>query len=217
MDITVINIGLVDREVGLRYLFDTYLGETDSRHFYTAEREEIDRELTLVGGQTEKYWISANESLGLQVMTDVQGVTVPDKVVFANWKRLDDAAWDYETSSARNFNLLPYSINDSAVAHYYSPVKLGPNERYTVTIVMGAANEAGFKTQPVTDVREVVEILEKVTVEQPGSERLAILADIQTLDDLIAQIDLQLDSGSLAEEDVPVMEQVIQELLKKYE
>ena len=103
------------------------------------------------------------------------------------------------------------------MAHFYKPVTLSPNERYTVTIVMGAASEAGFRTEPVTEVREVVEILEKVTVEQPESKRLAILADIQTLDDLVAQIDLQLKSGKLTEEDLPVMEQVIRELLKKYE
>jgi hypothetical protein len=65
-------------------------------------------------------------------------------VVFANWKRLNDASWSYTTSSARNFNLLPYSVNDSAVAQYYEPRKVAKGTGFTVTMCMGKYSPAGF-------------------------------------------------------------------------
>ena len=60
-----------------------------------------------------------------------------DRIVFANWKRLSDASWSYETSASRDFSLQPYSVNDSAVSQYYDPRLLAPGAQATVTIVLG--------------------------------------------------------------------------------
>ena len=58
------------------------------------------------------------------MMLDNNIVTSPDKVIFSNWKRLDESGWTLNVKDGRNFNLLPYSINDSAVSHYYEPIRI---------------------------------------------------------------------------------------------
>ncbi len=148
IDVEVKNTSRQDLQVGLRYLFDTYLGEASFLHFRTSAAADVNRELAVSGDAMPLYWVSPlaedPEELGLQVMTGGEGITVPDKVVFANWKRLNDASWNYTTSSTRNFNLLPYSVNDSAVAQYYGPRRVEKGTGFTVTLCLGKYNPAGF-------------------------------------------------------------------------
>ena len=123
MELTVKNTSDQDLGVGVRYLFDTSLGEASYVHFRTDKIAEISREQTLSRQDRAAYWVSPlvgdPEALGLMSMLSGPGITPPDRVVFANWKRLSDAPWTYETSPTRTFSLLPYSVNDSAVCQYY--------------------------------------------------------------------------------------------------
>ncbi len=148
IDLTIRNTSRQDLSVGARYLFDTYLGEASFQHFRTNVLADVTKELTLSGTALPQYWVSPlsndAEELGLQVMTSGEGISVPDRIVFANWKRLSDASWSYTTSSARNFNLLPYSVNDSAVCQYYEPRMLARGKEMTLTLCLGKYNAAGF-------------------------------------------------------------------------
>lgn len=180
IDVEVKNTSRQDLMVGLRYLFDTYLGEASFLHFRTDAIPDVTRELTLSRDAMPLYWVSPladdPEELGMQVMTSGEGITVPDKVVFANWKRLNDASWSYTTSTARNFNLLPYSVNDSAVSQYYEPKRLEKGTSATVTLCLGKYAPAGFALKkpvaptvaaaPVTEQPAVVE--QPPVVEQPA-------------------------------------------------
>ena len=148
IDLTIRNTSRQDLSVGARYLFDTYLGEASFMHFRTNALADVTRELALSGTALPLYWVSPlptdAEELGLQVMTSGEGISVPDRIVFANWKRLSDASWSYTTSSARNFNLLPYSVNDSAVCQYYEPRTLARGTEMTLTLCLGKYAAAGF-------------------------------------------------------------------------
>jgi hypothetical protein len=173
IDVEVKNTSRQDLTVGLRYLFDTYLGEASFLHFRTDAIPDVTRELTLSGDSMPRYWVSPladdPEELGMQVMTSGEGITVPDKVVFANWKRLNDASWSYTTSTARNFNLLPYSVNDSAVSQYYEPKRLAKGASATVTLCLGKYAPAGFALKkPVAPTVAAAPVVEQpAVVEQP--------------------------------------------------
>ena len=217
IDVTVRNIGSRQVMAGLRYLLDTYLGEGVEAHFTLSSGEKVTRERTALKGSMGSFWQSAPEgAVGLQVMTGGTGVTIPDRVVFANWKRLNDASWDYETSTSRNFNLLPYSINDSGASLYYDPREVAALSDFTVTLVMGASNPTGFSADAVGSTSKITQILEKATTDRAEDPVLSLRADVQTLDDLIQQINLQLAGGKIQEAELPVVEQVIRELRKKY-
>jgi hypothetical protein len=220
IDVTVRNISDTARAIGVRYLFDTYLGEAGGQHFWTPLAARIDREQTLVSREGEAYWVSsaAKGSEGLQVMVSGEGITRPEKVVFANWKRLNEVSWGYETSSTRNFNQLPYSVNDSAAAHYYTPRDLPPGQVSTVTLVIGLYNAKGFSADAAAAATEVTQIVEKATVATASviDPALALKSDLETLDKLIAEIDRQLASGNISEADLPLIEKLIADLQAKY-
>jgi hypothetical protein len=183
VDLEVKNTSRQDLMVGLRYLFDTYLGEASFLHFRTSAVPDVTRELTVSGDAMPQYWVSPladdPEELGLQVMTGGEGITVPDKVVFANWKRLNDTSWSYATSSSRNFNLLPYSVNDSAVAQYYEPRKLEKGSSFAVTLCMGKYTPAGFALKkPVVVAAAVPAPVEPVPVEPAPIEQPPVPAEV---------------------------------------
>ena len=219
MTLDLSNVSDRNLEVGVRLLLDTCLGEDSDAHFLTDSGDVVEGETTYAQANVPSYWISAKSASGaaqgLQVMTRGAQVSPPDSVVFANWKRLNDASWSYETSASRNFNLLPYSINDSAACHYYDPVTVPSGSARTVTVLMGNISPEGFVPAQKDDIGA---ILEKATA---GGEdidpALALAADIETVDELIEEIDEILASGDVAEDDLELINAVIQELKKKYQ
>ncbi len=219
IDISVRNIGDAATTVGLRCLFDTRLGEDSGLHFWSPATARIDREHLLVPSDADPYWVSAASrgGDGLQVMVSGAGITRPERVVFANWKRLNEASWIYETASTRNFNQLPYSINDSAVAQYYPVQELPPGQALAVTLVMGLYNQSGFAADLAAKDTRVTQIMEKATASAAVSDpTLALKSDLETVNMLIAEIDRQLASGQVSEADLPLMEKLISDLLAKY-
>jgi hypothetical protein len=144
VDLEVKNVSTRDVTVGVRYLFDTWLGEASSVHFRTDTVAGLSREMTVTGDDRAAYWVSPladdPEGFGFECMLSGEGVTVPDRVVFANWKRLSDAPWSYTTSSARTFSQAPYSLNDSAVGQYYDARPVPRGESITITLALGRAS-----------------------------------------------------------------------------
>ena len=151
VDLQVANVSDRDVSVAVRYLFDTWLGEASSVHFRTDTVEGLTRELTVTKDERPAYWVSplpdASDGFGFQCMLSGEGVTVPDRVVFANWKRLSDSAWSYTTSAARTFSQAPYSMNDSAVGQYYDARAIPRGGNMVVTLALGRASAAGLTLQ----------------------------------------------------------------------
>jgi hypothetical protein len=217
VDISLKNTSRQDFTAGIRYLFDTWLGETGSTPFFTDTLASIRRETTFSGRSLPRYWVSPRpadpEQLGLQCMVSADGVTRPDKIVFANWKRLSDAAWNYTTSDARDFNLLPYSKNDSAVAQYYGPQRLAQGSQLTVTIVMGKYNPAGFPAGAAAagDFARAVEQSLAQGTSAPGPGGLH--AELSTVNMILSRVDAALASGAdISESDLSLMESALSDL-----
>ncbi len=141
--ITAANTGENELRVGLRFFLDTCLGEEAYPHFQTDLQPEINSELTLLRAAMPRYWLSASfrsrKPAGLLCLLKGAEVTEPDRVVFANWKRMSETGWSYETLPGRSFSDLPYSINDSAVFQYYDPQPLPKGGSRTIAIVLRAA------------------------------------------------------------------------------
>ena len=150
--ITVIikNTGTQPTKVGARYIIDTTLGERSAAHFRTMAEGPITHETADVPSAADPYVLSeasATADMGLEIMLSGAGLTVPDKVVLANWKRLNESPWQFDVNPSRDFNLLPYSINDSAVALYYNPVSLPAGGERTIVAAIGNKNEAGYSAE----------------------------------------------------------------------
>jgi hypothetical protein len=212
--ITITNKGRQQIQAGLRFLIDTNLGE-DGIHFSTDKRE-IRSEALINPASEDAFWISGNSSLSLMGSVSGEGITMPDLVHFANWKRLNDVSWKTPFYQGRNFNLLPYSIGDSAVCYYYEPLAVNAGEARIITLVLASKDESGFSGNFAEESDEMSRLVEiSARKETPSNDTMQ--ADIVILRDLAARLDEHIKSGaSVSEEELATIELVISRLKAKY-
>ncbi|WP_020613630.1 hypothetical protein [Sediminispirochaeta bajacaliforniensis] len=216
--ISITNITDRPQTIGVHYLFDTYLGEENSRHFVTDGGLAIQNETEYTAMQPG-YWVSPSEISGfggLQGMVQGRGLSVPDRIVFANWKRLQENTWNFSVQSSRNFNMLPYSVNDSAVCYYYLPKKVAPGEKRDITLAFGLYSGSRFSASAGEKSSDIEELYNK-TVDMggiaPDDTRGQVTEDLATVDDLIDKIDELLTyPESVNEEDIEVLHQIFSTL-----
>ncbi len=220
--------------IGVRLLLDTALGEDGPSHFITSREPEIRREMSFAGSPPLRWWASAavqktetvgTETVGVECLNAGGAITPPNRVVFANWKRLSDAAWLYEPSASRNFSHVPYSINDSAVAQYYDPQPVAGGGEREIVLVMGVYDPAGYAAYS-TDRQKLETILEEVsaTADSKADDlRASVGLRLKAVEDLIREIDARLEAAAAGSgpetgaEDLRAMEQILQELNRKVE
>ncbi|MDZ7793373.1 MAG: hypothetical protein U5P10_06655 [Spirochaetia bacterium] len=218
IDTTVANSSESTQSVGIHHLFDTYLGEKQQdAHFITSDDQQLNGE-TGFSLQPPSYWISPASSTaedtsgnfeGFVSMLKGSGITLPDKVVFSNWKRLSENLWNLQVQGNRNFNLLPYSINDSAVCQFYDPIKLISGGTRTVTAVVGAFTGSPLRigsTAATLSEEDSLESLERLlsnTREGGDSQTVKemVREDLIAVNDIISQINSLLSfPGDISEE-----------------
>jgi hypothetical protein len=221
-EIVIENISNDSISVGVKYLFDTYLGENgeSDAHFFTSNGSAVSSE-TVLEGLLPDYWVSSQKTdstTGFLSMLGSNIVTPPDKVVFANWKRLDESAWLPTTKTGRNFNLLPYSINDSAAAQYYNQVRLPAGSKRTVTLVFGNTSEKGFSTSNKVESSSTLDDLYKRVLTKDDDTSVvslqnAVKNELTLTEDLITNIDRFLNSEKpLSKSEIEALEAMIETL-----
>ncbi len=222
ISLLVENISESPQNVGMCYLFDTYLGEKNKKHFITSGGMDIRAE-TYYTSDFPAYFISPTDTSssfkGLQCMLQGPGITIPDKVIFANWKRLKENIFSYTVHDSRNFNYLPYSINDSAVALYYYQHPLPVQGKRHVVLALGAATGSFFRgIKTGTEASEINKLYAQ-TVKTPGSafdRKTAVETDLLAVNNLLKTIDKDLQSpGLLNKEDIALIKQIIDNLTQR--
>jgi hypothetical protein len=133
-----------EAEVGLRFLLDTYLGERGKEAPFITNRQNINAETAIERGAADRFWVSRNNNLSLMGSIYAGTEKSPDLVLFSNWKRQNEIPWKTAYSQGRNFNDLPYSIDDSSVCYYYDPVPVSRGEQTVFTLFLAAEDEKGF-------------------------------------------------------------------------
>ena len=191
--INIENISEHNNLIGLIYLLDTYLGEDQNEHFNLDSGSSISSEDSYLSN-FPNYWvspISESSFSGLQGMIRGPGITVPNKIIFANWKRLQDNLWNYQVKKTRNFNLIPYSINDSAVSVIYDPIKVQSNSSREVVIVMGAYSNSSFKGTSLLEDSGIDAIFNNTinANADPQNTETSIKSDLIATTDLLKKID----------------------------
>jgi hypothetical protein len=225
IDVGFKNLAERDATIGLRYLFDTYLGESSFVHFKTDTLQQLTRELTLTPSDKALYWVSPlngdADNMGLQVMLAGTGITSPDRVVFANWKRLSDAPWGYDTSAARNFSVLPYSVNDSAVSQYYDPRPVAKGAETTITLALGKFNPQGLVAPAPSAAQGAAGSATGTQTPATGPQQAgtaaadtqALRADLSTVNSILSKIDGALASGApVSDSDLAQVESTLKDL-----
>lgn len=222
IDIEIENISEDSLSVGMKYLFDTYLGESNRNgaHFFLADNSAVETETSIKGLMPDFWYSSGNidSDVGLLVMLDNNIVTAPDRVTFANWKRLDESGWTLNIKDNRNFNLLPYSINDSAVSQYYDPIRLPSGSKRLITMIMGNKTASGFSTTLKTGADSTLDDLyNRVSSDNStGSHESlenSIKNELTLTEDLITHINRLLESDEpLTDNELDTLRSMIETL-----
>ncbi len=197
VEFTIENISGKSAPAGLRFLLDTYQGERSKRHFEIEGRGLVSAELSLTGASVPQRLSTPGDSgASLQIQLSGEGITRPNRLVLANWKRIHDAEWSFETSPGRTFTLLPFSIDDSATALYFEPSELRSGGKLVLRIALGNTSENGFSAPPlpgVTTVTQSPESLSPMTV--APDPFVGARTDIAALREILSRIDALLAAG----------------------
>jgi hypothetical protein len=151
VSITLENKGGSEIQAGARLLLDTYLNEKNI--LFTTSDRAFETELYLRRDRTsgitppDRFWIDKNETLSLTGSLFTGSDGDPDTVHVANWKRLNDALWDVPYRIGRNFNLLPLSVQDTAVAYYWDPRPLTAYAKRSLSLYLLLNSNSGMETR----------------------------------------------------------------------
>jgi hypothetical protein len=235
IDLIIINQSAEAVDSELRLIFDTTLGEQQSAHFVTARNPAVNREYGFSPNSGESWILSRSSEASLLFTLAGSGASAPREVVAANWKRLSEAPWGYEVQESRNFNLLPFSINDSALGLYYGPDAIPPQDKAQYRLYLSFLDSGdtvsslnnristGSVATIISEAQQPLEIVVETTETSRESEnqtesytpeqlqRIApYLQDLETIDVLIQQIDTLLRSRStLSREELEALQDIL--------
>jgi hypothetical protein len=202
---------------GLRFLLDTSLGENKPAAPFITDRHSIFTETLFDGTRGDQWWLTSNDHLSFMGSISAGESQKPDLVHFANWKRLNDVPWKTAYDPERNFNYLPHSIGDSAVAYYFEPRKLEGGESMSYYLLLAAGNSKADSVKGFINYTAS-------THEDPGpmqnsgvTSSALVQSDLGSLQNMIARIDAYVNSGfPIHDEDLLALELEILQLQNRY-
>ncbi len=218
-------------EIGIRVLYDTYLGEKSPFHFVLADGTRMEYETEFDGLSLPPSWVSKEENGDrpcLRGVLEGRLVTPPRKVVFANYRSLLQQPVQYRIMKTHRFHNLPYSRNDSAVALYFGPKLLEPGEPVEFSTILGLCGEGeyvlggyekvfGEKTATLQPIIVPLAAAEREEIEQLLKEigdikRLRV--SMEQINALIAELNTALEGGdvTITEERLAEIRQALQDM-----
>jgi hypothetical protein len=235
ISITISNTSTRDYLAGLRVILDTHLGENSSSHFSTNIRQRISNETMLDSRSADEWLVSASTSGGIGTLLPLpaSGLLKADRIVLANWSRLNSSAWNYEYSQSRNFTLQPYSINDSAVSLEWDAAVLPSAKSIQYSFVIAGfsgeggrpAMEAssGAKSGPIytpsdasqasADASSAEQISVKTEEDATRERQARLRTDFMAVKEILERIDAIIASGAEASQaDIEEMRAAIEDL-----
>lgn len=124
---TVTNKTSKQKELGLKAVLDTVLGEIDAYHFYTRTGLPVTNEILYKTMANEKWIVSRNPNAAMQMFFAGADCTAPEALALGNYGTFDKKEWIPNMYSYRQFDSV-YAYNNSAVAVVWPTFKLNPNE-----------------------------------------------------------------------------------------
>jgi hypothetical protein len=208
--ISLENRGGSQISAGARFLLDTQLGEGASPIGFTTNLRSINSETLITGKDSDNFWTDKNDTLSLTGSLNTGSPADPDSVHFANWKKLNDAAWKAQLNPGSNFNSPPYSVGDAAVCYYFEPRPLGRGEKRIFGFTLSLDNTA----QAIAAGGELFHDLAPAA--SPVESLNAREQDLKTLEELMARIDALIASGTAGEDELSAIEYALNRIRAKY-
>ncbi len=126
-------------KVSLNLLLDTAMGEENGLPFQT-DSGEYSRGETYYTKNEMPDWIKTIKNIhtpALTLILDGKGISRPEYLVMANWRRLKEAGLSFRPVEGRNFDLLPFSRADSALLIGFQEKTVPAGGQISVSLVLG--------------------------------------------------------------------------------
>ncbi len=149
------NMDTVERELGMRLMFDTFNGPNDSMPFLVAGKGVVMTEQRIT--DVPDYIITLDSLLSpyaqFQATLKGAGLAPPDSVIFANPEKLDTAGWDYTTTDGAPLKKTEMGLPDSGYALMWGPIKFPPvsdkRSKKKLASKIGLYNSAIYKGEAI--------------------------------------------------------------------
>lgn len=212
--ISFTNISKKKFKLNVVYCIDTYLGEKGGTHFILPGDMVLNYEDEMRGGGMVSYIKSRDKSSGLELALSLREKESMDKyrVVFTNWKRYEGIGRGFVVKPEREFDLKPYSINDSALFIEYKDVDLRPDENAHETLYLYGGRNVEVKEIAADEKRSLPDSA------SPGKEPDKSKSNFanMSLDEILRLLDSinsKLENGeTLTKEDVDLTEKLLKEI-----
>ena len=193
IEIEIENYTTREMKVLIKEVCDTVLGEKGGYNFATSSNPRVTDEMIITSDSDEKYVISPGQTSSIALLLDEEAK--PDMVVIANWKRLSDSKFYYDSELMKGFTQSPFSINDSALGLYWNERIIPPKGSIKVAstwLTGGPGNEMiDWLSQnypfPNQELQQAFENPPVVFEEQPAANVPKL--DIEAIKELISEID----------------------------
>ncbi len=130
----------LERSVGLRYIFDLKLDEFEGANILLYNSQPINQEYEIINFNKNPILISESGDSnfpGLVFIFAAKNVSVPDRIVIANWDRLIRSPWYYTVSEFRALSASAVRSKDSAIAYYFQSAPIQPAGTRNISILLG--------------------------------------------------------------------------------
>lgn len=128
------NTDNISHRVAVRLVLDTMLGYNDGAPFRFGEKEVL-TDTILYGEEIPDSWLALDSLSDTRVIAQgtLRGgeITTPDRVIFSNWGSIADSLFDFDVVPGRDFTRKGEFELDSAIAMFWNPVTLAPDETKT--------------------------------------------------------------------------------------
>lgn len=198
------NLTARDAKARLRQIWDTVQGEKNSVHFSTDAIARVEEEMIITRDGAPPYVASPGENATIMLL--LKDIERPDRVVLANWKRLADSTWFYDTLM-KGFSMPPYSVNDSAMGLYWDDfiIKAGSSKSVSCYFLTGGAGleftkqvtKSGFAIVGEAAVAPPAAPIQQAQAPAATSAetRQKLLLDIEALRKLLGNLDTAIQTA----------------------
>jgi len=210
------NWGNTDVTAGGRFLFDPHLSEERGRSEFQTNRRTIGSEILLTREDRDIFWVDTDGRVSLTGSLFSGFRDDPNRVHFANWKRLNSVRWDLSVRNERSFTFLGTSIRDTGIAYFFDDRVLRPGKRRNFTVYFLLDSTTGLlsnadmlRRRGMQEEDGEDEDLFDLEITAEPSPWEAALAAIKAL---IAKIDRLIIAGAPTDEDVAALEREFEQL-----
>lgn len=205
------NLSARDFKVRIRQIWDTRLGEKAGLHFATDKASRIEEEQKFTRESEESFVASPGETASLALL--LKKLERPDIVIIANWKRISDATWYYDTLQ-KGFTMAPYSVNDSALGLYWDDtiIKAGLSKTFSSYFLTGGTG-VEFLRQLAEKGYDIAGEAAPKASKADAKKQLSL--DIEALRKLLVSLDSAIeDVDNISDDDVNLLLQQVETMQK---